>query len=792
MTNLSRILREPAVGCLTIIGFIILCLGTGSLEAATYVHGSPVQFQWSAPTGSIAHYNVYVSVDGQPYQAQQEVGTPSCQLNVADGRSYRVQVEAENSLGESGPVSDPSEEIVVFLNGSDADIDGDGMPNTWEQAYGFNPLDPADAALDPDLAGLTNRQEYAAGTVPGTADTDGDGMLDGEEVAAGLNPTDPSDNVPVAHAGADQESDPTLITLNGTASFDPRGGLLSYLWTQSEGPQVDLSDPVSAQPTFLGTARGVYRFRLVVTNGLMSSLADEVRVTIRNVAPTADAGPDRVADAGAAVPLDGSGSWDPNGDSLTYAWARVAGTGGTLSGNPAQTASFVSDTSGVFRFALVVNDGLASSVADEVQVVVNALNQVPTANAGADQTVTLGATVVLDGSGSSDPDGDTLQYAWTQAGGPATVSLQGAAAARASFVPSLTGVYTFELVVEDGTDASPADPVKVTVLDGNHPPVALILEVPPVTVGDWVRLDGAGSFDPDGDTLTWLWTQVAGPQVQVQDRESAATGFYATTEGTLTFQLVVSDGDLTSEPAGVVITVNGRNQVPVADAGQDRQGAVGAAVCLDGSGSFDPDLEDTITYSWSQAAGTRITLQGADTASPCFTPAESGVYTFELSVFDGELKSAADAVSVTVDPGENLPPVAVPGAHVAVLPGTEVQLDGTGSQDPDGVVTKYLWKQTSGPSFPDLTLVEGGSKLSFVPDKLGYYVFSLKVSDGELWSEEAFVVVWSTNNPPANCSMLWTRPEGQQASRSDILFVATLFVPALGMLLVQRRRMKKA
>ncbi len=73
------------------------------------------------------------------------------------------------------------------------DKDGDGMPDRWELLYGLDPTDPADANADPDGDGLTNLQEYRAGTNPRNPDTDGDGMPDGWEVRNGLNPLDPTD-----------------------------------------------------------------------------------------------------------------------------------------------------------------------------------------------------------------------------------------------------------------------------------------------------------------------------------------------------------------------------------------------------------------------------------------------------------------------------------------------------------------------------------------------------------------------------------------------------------------------
>ncbi len=68
------------------------------------------------------------------------------------------------------------------------DTDNDGMPDVWESLHSFNPLNPADAPLDPDLDGLTNLQEYLNGTHPHQADTDGDGVPDGIEVAQRSHP----------------------------------------------------------------------------------------------------------------------------------------------------------------------------------------------------------------------------------------------------------------------------------------------------------------------------------------------------------------------------------------------------------------------------------------------------------------------------------------------------------------------------------------------------------------------------------------------------------------------------
>lgn len=68
------------------------------------------------------------------------------------------------------------------------DDDQDGMGNLWEDLYGLDRNDPADAAGDLDADGLTNLQEYQLGAVPTNTDTDADGMGDGLEWSYGYDP----------------------------------------------------------------------------------------------------------------------------------------------------------------------------------------------------------------------------------------------------------------------------------------------------------------------------------------------------------------------------------------------------------------------------------------------------------------------------------------------------------------------------------------------------------------------------------------------------------------------------
>ena len=303
--------------------------------------------------------------------------------------------------------------------------------------------------------------------------------------------------------------------------------------------------------------------------------------------------------AGTLAVLDGSGSADPNEDTISYTWTQTQGPSVPLVGANSRTATCTPALQGVYVFQLVTFDGHLYSPPDEVQVTVNApTNRVPIANAGEDQTVTEGDTVRLNGSGSFDADGDALSYTWSQVDGPESVLLAGAATAQAQFEASEPGIYEFRLVVHDGQVASGPNSVTVTVASsGNQAPIAEIQDAAPVVPGDWITLDGSGSYDPDQDSLTYSWSQTGGPQVTLEDGDQAMAGFYAVAEGTLTFQLVVHDGDAESPPASVQVEVLPGEPVKVRPPagqrqGQSDDGGGGCSVGMGGSAQHETDATD--------------------------------------------------------------------------------------------------------------------------------------------------------------------------------------------------------
>ncbi len=414
--------------------------------------------------------------------------------------------------------------------------------------------------------------------------------------------------------------------------------------------------------------------RALDTSGNESSNSNEVAYEPSgNDQPTADAGPNQTADEDSTVTLDGSNSSDPDGTISSYQWTQTAGTAVTLSSASAAQPTFAAPSVGAggvaLTFELTVTDNGGLSDTDTVIVNVSNVNQAPTADAGPNQTVDEGATVTLNASNSSDPDGTISSYQWTQTAGTA-VTLSSTSAAQPTFAaPTVSAggeALVFELEVTDDRGLKDTDSVIINVSNVNQAPVAQAGSDQTVNEGATVYLDGSGSLDPDGAIVSYRWTQTSGTSMTLSDPTSPTPTFTAPSIDTggeaLGFELTVSDdGDL-SDTDAVIINISPvhANDAPTADAGIDQTVDGADEVALDGSGSFDPD-GSIVSYRWTQTLGTAVTLSDASAAQPTFTAPDVGTdgetLVFEVTVTDDGGLQSADACSVYVSSVESLPAV---------------------------------------------------------------------------------------------------------------------------------------
>ena len=191
------------------------------------------------------------------------------------------------------------------------------------------------------------------------------------------------------------------------------------------------------------------------------------------MSPIAEAGPAQPVHVNTIVQLDGSGSYDPDGDAITaWLWSLVikpAQSAAALSSPSIARPTFTADKPGAYVVELKVYDGNLWSAIDSVTI--TAVNQCPVADAGNNQTETVGQTVTLDGSASHDPDGDAITYSWTLITPQgSTAALNNTISAKPSFTPDKPGVFTATLTVNDGICISPADSVIVTISEANPMP----------------------------------------------------------------------------------------------------------------------------------------------------------------------------------------------------------------------------------------------------------------------------------------------------------------------------------
>jgi K319L-like, PKD domain/Calx-beta domain len=359
---------------------------------------------------------------------------------------------------------------------------------------------------------------------------------------------------------------------------------------------------------------------------------------------------------------------------------------------------------------------------DTTQIVPH--DEPPVANAGPDQTVEEGSLVTLDGTGSSDPDGEALTYAWSQLSGP-PVTLTGANTAIPSFTAPVLPVlpeWVFQLEVCDEanpTSLCDTDTVTVTVLPCLSPSTISIddqtvaeggtatftvslggcLSSQQVTV-DFATFDGTatapGDYTPATGTLTFVPGDTS-ESVTVQTNQDAQF------EGTETFDVNLSNPSgnaVIADALGVGAIVDVVDGHPTANAGPDQTVLGGALVTLDGTASSDP-TGHPLTYSWSQLSGPSVTLSDPTSATPTFTaPIFNATLEFQLEVCNPLPSCDTDTVVITVLHVDDLPPIANAGPDQTVFENNSVTLAGSGS-DPDGEAVTFNWTAPAGITLTD-------------------------------------------------------------------------------------------
>ena len=268
---------------------------------------------------------------------------------------------------------------------------------------------------------------------------------------------------------------------------------------------------------------------------------------------------------------DGGNSWQ-DAAALIDAGANYAGNLDTVNGNPnAGRAAFVGSSRGYTSSRVALASFAGQNIRfrwrssydpsvkfdgwfiDDIQVYTcNVPSQIPTADAGPDQTTGVSRSVTLDAGNSSSPNSGTLTFQWIQTAG-ASVVLNNAATATPTFTtPSVGGTLTFQVTVTNNGIASDTDIINIVV---KTPPLVNAGGDRTVSPGTLVSLSGLGNSS-DGTPVSYQWSQAIGPAVTLNSPNSAATSFTAPTVDTqLFFVLTVTDNLGQTGTDSVSITV---------------------------------------------------------------------------------------------------------------------------------------------------------------------------------------------------------------------------------------------
>ena len=727
-------------------------------------------YQWVQTSGT--PNNIALTGDDAPtatFTAPNAATTLVFTLTVTDTDGARGTDTITITVEDQNPPTAEAGDAQTVNVGADVTLSGTGSDDEGTVIYAWALTSPADRDVSLTGAGSASPTFTAPTTTTSlelvfTLTVTDEG---GNEATDTVTITVEDQNAPTANAGEDRTVGPGAVRLDGSTSSDGEGGDLTYAWTITANPgslSVSLDDNTLARPTFTApSTANTLTFSLVVTDEAgNASTADTVTITIDTNLPTVDAGEDQVVGADAAVTLSGSGTSN-SGGSVTYAWSEDPGNPATLtlSGDTTATASFTSPTTtGNYILTLTVTDtGNSLTASDSVTIRVDATD--PTAEAGEPQTVAPSADVTLDGSGSSDGEGE-VTYSWALTGDPDTtgVSLSSATAEMPTFTaPSTATTLTFTLTVADEGGNEHTDTVVITV---NAPPVAEAGDAQTVAASFTVTLDGSASTDAEDNTaaLTYAWALTdSTPSATLSDlsgADSPMPTFTAPgTAGTLTFTLTVEDTAGNTHTDDVVITVDG---LPVAEAGDNQTVGGGASVTLDGSSSTDvvDDGDGTaLTYSWALTASSptaSVTLSSNTAESPTFTaPDATGTLTFTLTVTDSAGGSHTDTVMIAVDATD---PTAEAGADQTVNFGASVTLDGSSSSDGQSSIASYSWVLTTSSPTATVTLTgEDTAAPTFTaPGTATALTFTLTVTDagGNEAEDTVMVTVRDGNAPTAD------------------------------------------
>ncbi|MGB1316966.1 MAG: PKD domain-containing protein, partial [Flavobacteriales bacterium] len=407
----------------------------------------------------------------------------------------------------------------------------------------------------------------------------------------------------------------TAICASDTIQLSVSGGD-TYTWT----PNTNIDDVTSANPLVYPTTTTTYFVQSTTADGCLGF--DTITVNVQSI-PVANAGADQSICSGDAATLQASGG--PN-----YVWVPPTGLSDANIANPEANPSATTE------YVVTVSNNLGCGTSDTVLVTVNPL---PTASAGADESICPGTSVQLQAAGGAT-------YSWSPTTGLSSSTISNPIASPA--VPT-----TYVVAVTDANGCSDSDDVFVDVFTVEAQGAASIC------LGDSTQITAIGG-------VSWLWA----PPVGLSDAGAQSPNASPATTTTYTVFAEDASGCVAIDSVTIVV-----NPLPQASAGPDFEICIGESVVLQGSGG--------VTYSWEPATF----LDDANAQLP--TSSAETTITYTLTVTDANSCTDTDSAEVVVN---SLPTVDA-GPDSTICANSSLMLEATGADT-------YVWSPIIGLSDP--------------------------------------------------------------------------------------------
>jgi Secretion system C-terminal sorting domain/PKD domain len=742
--------------------------GTGSHDP----DGVVVYYKWREVSGPSAN-TVLDSTYPKTRISGLVAGTYVYRLTVTDNgwdtTGATMTVIVQDSSGNVAPTVSAGSAQTIQLPTSSVTLAGTATGNNgatisstaWTEVSGpVTAVIASAAGLSTSVTGLTTAGTY----VFQLKATDNNGLSATSTVTITV---DAANVAPTVSAGSTQtiRLPTSSVTLTGTAGGNGGATISSTMWTEVSGPATATIAAASGLTTSVTglTVAGSYVFQLTATDnhGLSATATVTITVDAANVAPTVSAGSDQSIQLPASsVTLSGSATGNGGATISSTAWTEVSGPVTATFSAAANLTTTVSGltTAGTYVFQLKATDNNGLSATSTVTITVDAANVAPTVSAGSAQTIQLPtSTVTLTGAATGNNGATISSTGWSEVSGPATAVIANASELSTGVTGLTTaGTYVFQLKATDNNGNSSTATVVITV-EAAAPPAGT---PPTVSAGSdqtiqlptsSVTLTGTATGNGGATITGTVWTEISGPATAtIANTAALSTGVSGlTTAGSYVFELKATDDNGLSTTAAVTITVEAApaHTPPVADAGTNETVTLPFTdITLNGGGSYDADGTIT-TYSWVQVSGNGgVTIQGSSEVQPAIYGLTPGVYVFQLTVTDNYGATGSASVTITVDSAAVQAPVANAGTDTSIaLPANSVELNGSGSTDPNGEALTYQWSQVSGPG--TATLGSSGNVTTTASQlQTGLYVFQLKVTNTSGLSSTATVQVQVINN----------------------------------------------